>query len=108
MNQDIDSHRLRSDLALAVAELRPRKAKLRAPWPGPMAALQAEVLARARELTELHVLLAWCRGRRHLVSAPRWLRDLGRSDELEDVQRRIAERRAEDYRRPTSHAEVSA
>lgn len=89
---------LRTDLAARVAELRPLKASLRRRWPGPMADVQAEVLTLASSITELSIALAWTRGRRHLSSAPRWLRDLGRESELEDVQRRIAERVACEYR----------
>jgi hypothetical protein len=89
---------LRTDLATHVAALRPLKASLRRRWPGPMADVQAAALALAREITDRQILLAWTRGRRHLSSAPRWLRDLGRESELEDVQRRIAERVASDYR----------
>jgi hypothetical protein len=90
--------RLRADLSELVAELLPQKTALRRRWPGPMREVQASVLALAREITELSILLAWCRGRRHLTAAPRWLRDLGRAHELEDVQCRIAERVADRYR----------
>lgn len=62
----------------------------------------------AGAITDAHVLLAWMRGRRHLTSAPRWLRDLGRESELEDVQRRIAERVAGEYRESSPAQEVAS
>lgn len=101
--------KLRSDIASREAELRPLKSALRRPWPGPMQSVQASVLRLAREITDRLVLLAWCRGRRHLSSPPRWLRDLGRAGELEEIQRRIAERVAAEYREaPAPVAESTA
>ena len=99
---------LRSDIAARVAELRPLKAALRRRWTEPMADVQRDVRALAGAITDGQILLAWSRGRRHLTSAPRWLRDLGRESELEDVQRRIAERVAEYYRESSpAHEEAS-
>lgn len=108
MLNENETKNLRADVAARVAELRPLKASLRRRWIEPMAEVQAAVLALAREITERQILLAWTRGRRHLSSAPRWLRDLGRESELEDVQRRIAERVAGEYRESSpSHEEAS-
>ncbi len=63
-----------------------------------MAEAQRRVHALADEITARLILLAWTRGRRHLCSAPRWLRDTGLAADLEGYQQRVAERIAASYR----------
>jgi hypothetical protein len=88
---------LAADLADLVAQIVPRKRALRSPWPGPMAETQRAVHALAAAITERLVLLALSRGRRHLSSAPRWMRDAGLEADLEAYQARVAARVAAGY-----------
>ena len=62
----LDLPRVRRDLAALAAECSDLKRSLRRPWREPMGEVQ-RALARARlRATELHVLLAWTRGRLHV------------------------------------------
>jgi hypothetical protein len=93
----IDLPSLRADLEALHDELFPLKRALRSPWPGPMGAVQRRVRGLAGQITERLILLAWTRGRRHLASAPRWLRDAGLAEDLEGYQARVAQRIAATY-----------
>jgi hypothetical protein len=96
----IDTHRLKNDIRDLAAECTLVKRLLRAPWERPMADEQKRACRLRRSLTELHVLLAWTRGRLHVTSPPR-------PTEGWDAQAhatRIADRLAPDYPAPETVA----
>lgn len=61
-----------------------------------MADTQRRALALAHAITERLILLAYSRGRRHLKSPPRWMRDAGLADTLETHQACVARRIADE------------
>ena len=63
-------HSLRTDILQLAGECTRLKRVLRAPWQRPMADEQKRACRMRRNLTELHVLLAWTRGRLHVTSPP--------------------------------------
>ena len=94
----INHQALREDIAALAQQLRTHKGALRRTWTEPMGDVQAEVHRLKNDATERLILLAHARGRRHLSSPPRWMRDAGLSDDLDPYQERVATRLAKDYR----------
>jgi hypothetical protein len=89
----LDTTKLRADLRALAHECRARKDLLGATWTRPMADEQRR-LARLRwRVTELCVLRAWSRGRRHCAAS----RPAG--EEGDAWHAKIAERVAKDYER---------
>jgi hypothetical protein len=68
---NIDTARLRADIKRLNDQIRPCKEALRSTWTRPMADKQYELLSLREDITELYCLLAWTRGRSHLVDAER-------------------------------------
>lgn len=103
----IDLVRLRRDRASLASQCLDLKRALGRPWLAPMADTQRRLTRLRRALTELHVLLAWTRGRLHVRMPPR---DLAPSTEPWDGRAwnaRIAERVALDYPLATAAQEVA-
>lgn len=84
---NIDSGRLRADMAALASECRALKNVLGATWTRPMADEQRHLVRVRSKATELCVLRAWRRGKLHVKSV----------DEPEVWAARIAERVAKDY-----------
>jgi hypothetical protein len=93
----IDMQRLRHDIASASSEGGELKRLLRRAWTRPMGDEQRRALRLARRVTELCVLLARLRGRWHVTSAPREVRDGGAAWDREAWAARVADRVALDY-----------
>lgn len=100
LDQPIDSNRLRGDIASLVAVCATLKALLRTRWSRPMADEQRALCRRRRELTELHVLAAWLRGRLHVARPPREGRPPDAPWDARLHAERIAARVARDYTPP--------
>ena len=94
----IDSEKLKRDIAGLVAECIELKRALRTTWTRPMADEQRRLCRRRRQLTELHVLRALSRGRRHVTAPPR---GFAGDWDAEAHNARIAARVALDYARPS-------
>ncbi len=71
----INEAMLARDIAQFSADCIHLKKALRTTWTRPMAEEQRRLVRVRRSLTELHVLLAWSRGRLHVRTAPREVRD---------------------------------
>ena len=100
----LDGNKLRADLGSLARECRALKDLLGTAWTRPMADEQRH-LARLRwRVTELCVLRAWSRARRHVTKAPRSVTDSGATWDGEAWHARIAERVAKDYERPMEAA----
>ena len=93
----IDTPRLARDIAAAAAESVALKRALRVTWQRPMADEQRRLCRVRRRITELLVLLARSRGRYHLCSAPRDIRQSGAAWDQEAWHAKIADRVALDY-----------
>jgi hypothetical protein len=97
LRRRIDRTRLMNDIAAHAHECALNKRLLRTRWERPMADEQKR-LARLRRLTtDLHVLLAWTRGRLHVVAAPQAVRDAKLAWDPAGHAARVAERVALDY-----------
>jgi len=92
----IDSDKLKRDIASLATECIELKRPLRTTWTRPMADEQRRLCRRRRQLTELHVLLAQSRGRRHVAAPPR---GAAAEWDAEAWNARIAARVALDYAR---------
>lgn len=68
---DIDKKKLRADRRVLADRIRAIKMVLRQRWTQPMAETQRILHACKREATELSILWAHARGRRHLPDAER-------------------------------------
>jgi hypothetical protein len=93
----IDIRRLRRDVAACAVEASSLKQVLRVRWLRPMADEQRQLVALRRRVTELLVLLARARGRYHVTSAPRAVRQAGVAWDRDAWHARIAGRVALDY-----------
>ncbi len=82
---NIDRLKLKRDLARSAFECTELKRMLRGRWTAPMGDVQRALIRARRRTTELHVLCAYARGRRHLAGAAR------------EAEERIATRLAADY-----------
>ncbi|HSO39298.1 MAG TPA: hypothetical protein VLT33_42520 [Labilithrix sp.] len=95
----LDKAKLRADLGALARECRALKDLLGETWTRPMADEQRH-LARLRwRVTELCVLRAWSRGKKHVRKAPRSVTD-GATWDGAAWHAKIAERVAKDYERP--------
>jgi hypothetical protein len=93
----LNSEKLRADLGALARECRALKNVLGTTWTAPMADEQRH-LARVRwRVTELCVLRAWTRGKRHVTKAPRAIADAGAEWDRDAWHARIAERVGKDY-----------
>jgi hypothetical protein len=97
----IDPHKLRTAIADLASECTLIKRVLRARWERPMAEEQKRACRLRRNLTELHVLLAWARGRLHVTSPPEQMPHVQDWDARTHAAR-IAERLAPDYAPPVT------
>jgi hypothetical protein len=95
------------DIAAFAVECARVKRLLRSRWLCPMGEQQKHLARLRRELTDRHVLLAWGRGRLHVVVPPRALRDAGAAWTAQSHAVRIAERLAPDYP-PSTQTEARA
>jgi hypothetical protein len=108
----IDLPRLQRDIATYADECARTKRVLRSRWLHPMGDHQKRLVHLRRELTDRHVLLAWARGRLHVRTPPRAIRDARKPDRREGADAntdariawaaeahagRVAERLAPDY-----------
>lgn len=66
---EFDRRRLRSDVKTLALQCRELKRVLRVRWEQPMAEQQRQQVRLRYRVTEMHVLLAWSRGRRHLAAS---------------------------------------
>jgi hypothetical protein len=96
----IDIRRLRADLRALAADCVLLKRTLRARWERPMADEQQRLHRLRRRVTDLLVLLAASRGRRHVTTPPRDGRAPGEPWDAAEHNARIADRVALDYARP--------
>jgi hypothetical protein len=97
LHDRIDLRRLRRDIAMRAQACVETKRLLRVPWTRPMGEEQKRLARLRREVTDLHVLRAWVRGRLHIEAAPRAVRDAGLPWNAEAHAGRIAERLAPGY-----------
>ena len=93
----IDHRRLQNDIAALAAESRELKRLLSATWARPMADEQRRLARVRRRATELHILLAWSRGRCRARAAPRG--EAAGAWDAPSFNARVAERIAPDYAR---------
>jgi hypothetical protein len=93
----IDRTRLVKDIATGAEACADAKRSLRRRWDGPMADVQKRLARLRREMTERLVLLAWARGKLHVVAAPRAVRDAKLAWDAAAHAARVAERVALDY-----------
>jgi hypothetical protein len=93
----IDIRRLRRDIADRARDCAQTKRVLRARWLRPMGEEQKRLAGLRREVTALHVLHAWTRGRLHVTAPPRAVRDAGAEWDPQAHAERVAERLAPDY-----------
>jgi hypothetical protein len=96
MNESIDVAALVRDIHTTAAEILATKRVLRARWTRPMAGEQRALARLRHRATELCILRAWLRGRRHLARAPR---DHVQSWDGDAYHRRVAERVRASYLR---------
>jgi hypothetical protein len=89
----LDRNRLRAALRELADECTRIKRLLRATWERPMADEQRRACRLRRNLTELHILLAWTRARLHVTSSTQ----AGAEWDARAHAARIAERLAPDY-----------
>jgi hypothetical protein len=101
----LDSMKLRADLGTLARECRALKVVLGTTWTRPMADEQRHLVRLRWRVTELCVLRAWTRGRRHVTKAPRAITDSGAEWDGEAWHARIAERVAKDYEKVDASAE---
>jgi hypothetical protein len=99
MTIDIDVRRLVADLCACADEARALKKILGTTWMRPMADEQKKLARLRRRATELCVLRAFARGRRHVTKAPRDGAYPGMKWDCDAWHARIAERVAKDYAR---------
>lgn len=66
----LDHSKIRSDIALLIADCIHLKSLLRTTWTRPMADEQRRLVRVRRKLTELFVLLAFSREKLHVLKAP--------------------------------------
>lgn len=100
---NIDSTRVRADIASLATDAKATKTILRATWTRPMADEQRRLVRLRRRLTELHVLYAWSRGKVHVTKPIQDTWFTGRAwDETWHVV--VAERAAKDYALPLAEA----
>jgi hypothetical protein len=104
----IDIQRLRRDIAAISAQCVDLKRALRRRWEAPMADEQRRLVRLRRRATELHVLLARARGRFHVSTPPREVRQANASWDREAWNDRIAGRVALDYALPADPTEIKA
>lgn len=95
---NIDSERLRADMAALASECRASKNVLQTTWTRPMADEQRHLVRLRLKVTELCVLRAWRRGKLHVKNV----------EEPEAWAARIAERVAKDYAIVDANAEGAA
>lgn len=76
MQHKINIQQLKSDRKRLEEQILEIKKELRAPWTKPMGLLQAEHLRLKAQVTELHILRAYHRGRLHLASRPDFCREV--------------------------------
>ncbi len=93
---NIDTIRLRADIASLARDAKATKTLLRTKWTRPLADEQKKLVRLRRRLTELHVLLAWSRGERHVTKPihDTWYTGRGWDESWHLV---VAERAAKDY-----------
>lgn len=108
MNTEIDIGRLLADLTACAREAVSLKTVLRATWTRPMADEQRALARLRRRATELCVLRAFSRGRRHLQKPMREGAYPGMKWEREAWHVRVAERVAKDYAITASREEPTA
>ena len=94
---DIDKKRLRADLAALARDLTNTKKLLRVTWTREMSDEQRAVVRLRRRATDLHVLLAFSRGRFHLQKPLRDGAYPGMTWDRVAWHARVAERVAKDY-----------
>jgi len=104
---NIDTIRLAADLAAIASEARSVKTILRTTWTRPMADEQKKLVRLRRRATELHVLLAWTRGKRHVARPIRDTWYTGRAWDEATWHVVVAERVAQDYPLPETTVEVT-
>jgi hypothetical protein len=97
LSDRIDTQKLRRDIVSTAMASRALKDMLRRTWTAPMADEQRQLARLARRMTELCILRARMRGRWHVTTAPRDIRDSGAAWDREAHHARIAERVARDY-----------
>jgi hypothetical protein len=100
LRDTIDRTRLVKDIAAGAEACAEAKRSLRRRWEIPMGEVQKRLARMRRETTERLVLLAWARGRLHVVAAPRAVRDAKLAWDPAAHAARVAERVALDYRVP--------
>lgn len=94
---NIDTLRLGADIDALARDAKATKALLRTTWTRPMADEQKKLVGLRRRLTELHVLLAWSRGKKHVTKpiADTWYTSQAWDEATWHVV--VAERAAKDY-----------
>lgn len=90
---------LTSDLHRLELEARALKRALRTTWSKPMADEQRLLARLRRRTTELLVLLASTRGRRHVRAIPSTFMSAAGTDDVNVWHARVAERVGKDYQR---------
>lgn len=106
--RSIDFMRLRRDIASTALQCLEMKRALRRTWTEPMAEAQRRLARLRRHATDLHVLLAWARGRLHVTSPPQGALGSGAAWDRDGWHARVAERVALDYAADTRSAEVAS
>jgi hypothetical protein len=99
MNEAIDVVALVRDIRATAEQITALKRALRTRWLRPMADEQRALCRLRRRATELCVLRAWSRGRRHLTRAPRDGFSPLEAWEPDAYHRRVAERVGASYAR---------
>jgi hypothetical protein len=94
---NIDTNRLRGDIAALAIESHDLKKILRATWTREMKDEQRKLVRLRRRATELHVLLAFSRGKLHLQKPLREGAYPGMKWDQSAWHAQVAERVAKDY-----------
>jgi hypothetical protein len=102
--ETIDVPRLQREIRNGAARSRALKRRLRSTWTEPMEALQGELTALRRRLTQLYMLLAVFRGKFHVQRALRDGAYPGMVWDKRQVHECIAQRMAREFTRGPSVA----
>lgn len=73
---NIDIAQLKADRKALDERILEAKKQLRTTWTRPMGAVQAQLLELKAQVTELHILRAYARGRLHLANDPDRCREI--------------------------------
>jgi hypothetical protein len=73
---NINIAQLKADTKTLNERIREAKKQLRSTWTEPMGSVQVRLILLKKQITELHILRAYARGRVHLANNPDFCREV--------------------------------